>query len=45
MTLGFDDMIKFWTLDGGDRPQMEVRLPLKTHTCHMDWPMLLIGSA
>jgi WD40 repeat protein len=45
VSLGFDNMVKFWTLEEGNKPQMEVTLPLKTHTASMDYPYLLIGSA
>ena len=45
VSLGFDNLIRFWTLDGNERPQKEIRLPLKTHTCDVDFPYLLIGSS
>lgn len=44
LTLGFDNLVKFWTLEGGNQPQAEIQLPLKTHTAAMDYPYLLIGS-
>lgn len=45
LSLGFDNLVRFWTLEGGNKPQMEITLPLKTHTASMDYPYLLIGSA
>jgi WD40 repeat protein len=45
MSLGFDNLVRFWNLDENTRPEHEVQLPLKTHTCAMEWPYLLIGSA
>ena len=44
MSLGYDSMILFWSLEGG-KPELEVKLPLKTHTCAFDYPYLLIGSS
>lgn len=44
VSLGYDNLIRFWTLDGGNKPQMEIKLPLKTHTVSFDNPYLLIGS-
>ena len=43
MSLGYDSMIIFWSLEGG-KPELEVKLPLKTYTCAFDYPYLLIGS-
>ena len=45
MSLGFDDLIRFWTFNGNGKPDFEVKLPMKTHTCSLDWPYLLIGSS
>lgn len=44
MTLGFDNVIKFWALQPSNACQLEYKLPLKTVTCSLDYPLLLIGS-
>ena len=45
MSLGFDNSVCFWNLKSNSgRPEADIKLPLKTHTCSFDWPFLLIGS-
>lgn len=44
MTLGFDNLIKFWDIGGQNSQPMIIDLPLKTVTCSFDFPLLLIGS-
>jgi WD40 repeat protein len=44
MTLGFDNLIRLWALQQSNAMQMEYKLPLKTVTCSMDFPYLLVGS-
>lgn len=44
MTLGFDNLIKFWVLQASNCFQREYKLPNKTVCCNLDYPILLIGS-
>lgn len=44
MTLGFDNLIKFWRVQPENAFQTQLELPLKTVTCSLDFPLLLIGS-
>lgn len=44
MSLGFDNLIKFWKLDCNPIFQAEFKLPCKTATCSFSFPYLLIGS-
>jgi len=46
MTLGFDTIINFWSLqaNNGQYHQMRFDLPLKTVTACFDYPYLGIGS-
>jgi mRNA export factor len=44
MTLGFDNLIKFWRVQPENALQTQLELPLKTVTCSFDFPYLLIGS-
>ncbi len=45
MTLGYDNLIKFWRVQPENALQTQLELPLKTVTCSFDFPYLLIGSA
>lgn len=44
MSLGFDHLIKFWKIDCNPIFQAEFKLPLKTATCSLSFPYLLLGS-
>lgn len=44
MSLGYDNCIKFWSIEQNNPLLHEVKLPLKTVTCSYDFPYLLIGS-
>ena len=44
MTLGFDNLIRFWQLNGSERFDHEIKLPLKTHACAFDGHYLAVGS-
>ncbi len=45
LSVGFDNLIKIWSLDGSPNSPFEITLPVKTHTASYDYPYLLIGSA
>lgn len=46
MSLGFDQLIKFWSLEcvNGIFLQLELKLPFKTYATNFDFPHLLICS-
>eukprot|EP00919_Chromeraceae_sp_WS-2016_P052244 GHVR01123895.1.p1 GENE.GHVR01123895.1~~GHVR01123895.1.p1 ORF type:complete len:107 (+),score=2.78 GHVR01123895.1:3332-3652(+) len=47
ISLGFDNVMRFWGLENnnGNFMQMEYILPEKTNTASFDYPYLLIGSS
>lgn len=44
LSVGFDNLLKFWSLNSPGLLQLEQKLPLKTITCSFDYPILLLGS-
>lgn len=44
LSVGFDNLLRFWALNSPGSLQLEQKLPLKTITCSFDYPYLLLGS-
>lgn len=44
LSVGFDNLLRFWSLNSPGSLQLEQKLPLKTITCSYDYPILLLGS-